>query len=29
MCLLWMIYLNNETNKENTFYDYIDAGVFL
>lgn len=29
MCLLWMIYLNNETNKENTFYDNIDAGVFL
>lgn len=29
MCLLWMIYLNDETDKENTFYYYIDAGVFL
>lgn len=29
MCLLWMIYLNDETNKKNTFYTDTVAGVFL
>lgn len=29
MCLLWMIYLNNATNKENTLYVDTAAGVFL
>ena len=29
MCLLWMIYLINETNKKNTYYTDTAACVFL
>lgn len=29
MCLLWMIYLNNETAKTNTLYADTAAGILL